>query len=75
MAVGGSGGGGNGHEVRGPAGRVFHVRAAPPVPANTRGATVANRLNQRRRQDSDGDASGSVDSETTVASGTTPLTK
>ncbi|KAI6171862.1 hypothetical protein M3Y98_00909400 [Aphelenchoides besseyi] len=63
------------HDVRSH-GRVFHVRAAPAISA-TRGngaTTVAQKLN-RRRQDSD-DASGSINSETTVASGTvTPVSR
>jgi hypothetical protein len=58
-------------------GRVFHVRAAPYIPATRagNGNTVVKKLEQRRRQDSD-DASGSVGSETTCASGTvTPVSR
>ncbi|CAD5213784.1 unnamed protein product [Bursaphelenchus xylophilus] len=67
-----------GHDVRGP-GRVFHVRTTGPNYQQAsrtagNGSTVANKVH-RRRQDSD-DASGSVGSETTVASGTiTPVSR
>uniref|UniRef100_A0A7E4W6D6 Similar to n=1 Tax=Panagrellus redivivus TaxID=6233 RepID=A0A7E4W6D6_PANRE len=66
-------------EIRTPS-RIFHVR---PVPSSSRGSNgfasanaVINKLNNhRRRQDSD-DASGSVASENTVASGTmTPISR
>ncbi|KAI6184793.1 hypothetical protein M3Y97_00634400 [Aphelenchoides bicaudatus] len=62
------------HEVRTSHGRVFHVRAAPPSTRAGNGNTVVTKI-QRRRQDSD-DASGSVGSETTCASGTvTPVSR
>ncbi|CAD5209196.1 unnamed protein product [Bursaphelenchus okinawaensis] len=67
-----------GHDVRTP-GRVFHVRTTGPNYQQAsrtagNGSTVANKVH-RRRQDSD-DASGSVGSETTVASGTiTPVSR
>jgi hypothetical protein len=51
--------------------RVYHVRPVPATVRTSNGKTVINKIN-RRRQDSD-DVSGSIASETTIASGpTTP---
>lgn len=54
--------------------RIFHVRPVPATVRTSNGKTVINKIN-RRRQDSD-EASGSIISETTIASGAaTPTTK
>uniref|UniRef100_A0AC34QCF8 Uncharacterized protein n=1 Tax=Panagrolaimus sp. JU765 TaxID=591449 RepID=A0AC34QCF8_9BILA len=63
---------GDSREIRTPS-RIFHVRPVPTSSRISNGSSanaVINKINHRKRQDSD-DASGSVISETTIASGGT----